>query len=161
MSTEPKVPWFVWTIVTLSCAMISAYAVIEAANRRGNVSNNNSAPAIASPAPTLEVTPEPQIEFSIWNELAPRQVSEYIKVYIEGRLIARLVVDEQNPNASVKIRVPNSGSYSYRVLADGHFINQFGQTYHDQAFGDGVLEVSDGSIFILTLTPNGLTLVPR
>ena len=160
MSTEPKVPWFVWAIVTLSCAVIAAYGVIEAANISKNTSKNNSAPPIASPAPTLEVTPEPQIEFSIWNELPPRQVSEHIQVCIEGRLIAQLVVDQQKPNASVKIRVPNSASYSYTVVADGYFIDQFRQTYHNQARGDGVIEVSDGSIFILMLTPNGLTLVP-
>jgi hypothetical protein len=168
MSNEPKVPWLVWAIVTLLCAAIAAYGAIEAANRSTQNGSSNPEPSTFNPDPPPTFTPRPaftpetrSLEFSILNELGSTQVSEDVQVYIEGKLIAQLAVNQQKPTDSVKIRVPNSGNYSYTVIADGYFINQFGQIYRAQGRGDGIIEVREGSIFTLMVTQHGIRLVPR
>ena len=125
---------------------------------------NKSEPA-SSPIPTS--TPQPVSEisdvslptpvaeavtFTITNELGPTQVSEDVQVYIEGRLVANLMVDRDKPVTSTELEVPQAGRYTYTIIADGYFLNEAGQIFRSQGRGDGVIEVSEHSSFAPTIT---------
>lgn len=101
------------------------------------------------------------VEFTILNELGPGQVSEEVQVYINGQTVATLTVNQQQVTDSAKVELPEAGSYSYTLLADGIFFNQIGQTYRQQARGDGNVEVDEGGVFSLMITPHGVRMVSR
>jgi hypothetical protein len=105
--------------------------------------------------------PPSRVEFSVLNQLGPMQISEEVKVYIKDKLVANLTVNQQKTTDSARVEVSHVGSYSYTILADGIFQDQFGQSYRTQGQGDGVIEVSKGKVFELTITPYGLRLTPR
>jgi hypothetical protein len=118
---------------------------------------------VSTPAPTVNLsTPTPEVvEITVTNALGPEQVSEDVQVYIEGRLVANLTVDQQSPKASTKVKVAGPGNYAYTLIADGYFVNQLGQTYRAQGRGDGVIEARQGSVFSLAITPHGLRMIPE
>jgi hypothetical protein len=119
-------------------------------------------PELPPTFPNSEPSSEPaSIEFTVLNELGEIQVSEEVQIYMNGQLVANLIVNQQQVTASAKVKVPKAGSYNYTVLADGIFFDQFGQTYRQQGRGDGVIEVNAGSVFTLAITPHGVRLVPR
>jgi len=111
--------------------------------------------------PTIPDRPTEAVEFTILNQLGPMQVSEDVQVYIEGKLVANLLVNQQQATDSAKIKVSGVGNYAYTILADGVFMNQFSQPYRTQGRGDGVIEVSKGSVFELAMTPHGVRLISR
>jgi len=120
----------------------------------------------STPSPEVESTPSTEVEstpfteLTVLNELAPTQISEDVQVYMNSQLVAQLLVNKQKPTASAKVAVSSFGNYSYSVIADGYFMNSAGQIERYQGRGDGVIEVSQGSIFTITLTEHGLRLVP-
>jgi hypothetical protein len=121
----------------------------------------NSTP-LPSPSNIIVVAPSPEdVEMTITNTLGPEQVSEDVQVYIEGKLVANLMVDQKRPNASVKIKVARPGNYAYTLSGDAVFVNQLGQMYQAQGRGEGVVEVREGSVFTLVITPHGLRMIPE
>jgi hypothetical protein len=121
----------------------------------------NSTPS-PSPSNIIVVAPSPEVvEITVTNELGPEQVSEDVQVYIEGKLVANLMVDRQRPKTSANIQVARPGNYAYTLIADGVFVNQLGQMYQAQGRGDGVVEVREGSVFTLVITPHGPRMMPE
>lgn len=155
-------------IVASIISGVAVYYLTVASKQAGPIPTSDPTPTVS---PSLDLQPSPKlttpptsvqpIEFTILNELNPIQVSENVQIYIEGQPVANIVVNQQQVTASAKVQVPKSGIYNYTVLADCVFINQFGQIDRQQGRGDGVIEVSDGSIFMLTITPSGIKLFPR
>jgi len=172
MSDETKVPWPVWALVTVICTCITAYSVIYTARQSPykppstDVESIPSPEVESTPSPEVESTPSTEVEstpfteLTVLNELAPTQISEDVQVYMNSQLVAQLLVNKQKPTASAKVAVSSFGNYSYSVIADGYFMNSAGQIERYQGRGDGVIEVSQGSIFTITLTEHGLRLVP-
>jgi hypothetical protein len=116
--------------------------------------------ALNPPAP---VAPDPpkQVEFKVVNELAPTQVSEDLRIFVQGQWVADLVIDQKRPTATATITLPHAGSYSYALFAEGIFLDQFGQPQRQQGRGDGVIEVSNESVFAEEITPHGIRLLAR
>ena len=156
----PKVGWPTRILAIIGGIVFISFGFIfpddEPPSRRGN------------DVPVEERTPQlPQaakdenVEFTVVNELGLGQISEDVQIYIEGRLVGELLVDKEHNMVSIKINVSSSGSYPYVILADGVFVNQFGQLYRSRCRGDGVIEVNEGAVFRVALTPHGIRLVPR
>lgn len=57
------------------------------------------------------------VKVTITNELGPDQVKEEIRVFLDGREVGILEVDEQSPRARVTATVAKPGRYDYRLLA--------------------------------------------
>jgi hypothetical protein len=101
------------------------------------------------------------VTFIMLDELGQGQVSEEVKVYIEGRLVADLLVNLDRARSSVDVRVPRPGSYRYQIQASGIFLNQFGQPYPGEGAGEGLIDVEDGAVFAVELTPHGIKLIRK
>ncbi|MDQ3805255.1 MAG: hypothetical protein M3416_15685 [Acidobacteriota bacterium] len=132
-------------------------------NTRRDLLDSPAAPTptsrpISDPPPSIPA--KSAVAFTITNQLGPTQVSEDVQVYIKGELVANLMVNQDAPTASAEVEVPRSGRYAYTLIADGVF-EQFGLLQRAQGRGDGVIEVEEGGVFTLTLTPHGIRLVPQ
>lgn len=115
---------------------------------------------ITAPVPAPQPKP---VQFKVTDNLnlAIGQISEEVKVYIANDLVANLTVDQNNLADTATVEVPSSGRYSYKVLVNAYFVNQYGQTYPGQVAGEGIINVSRGSSFEVMLTPYGVKLEPR
>ena len=115
--------------------------------------------AKADPVPAPQPKP---VKFKLVDNLdvAAGQVSEDVKVYIDGKLVADLSVNQSNLTDSTTVEVPKPGNYSYS-LSSQVYVNQYGQLYPIQASGEGVIKVSEGSVFEFMYTPHGIKLEPR
>jgi len=69
---------------------------------------------LASEDPRASVGP---VRVTIVNELGPDQVREKISVFLDGRNIGVLEVDERSPRARVTATVAKTGRYDYRLVA--------------------------------------------
>ena len=119
-----------------------------------------------SPPPSTQSVPDiavvrQQVKFRIDNELDQGQVSEDLRILIDGRLAASLLVNQERSNTSATITVPHEGNYRYTIFAEGIFMNRFGQTRRSRGRGYGVIEVSEESVFVPVITPHGLRLLPK
>jgi len=122
----------------------------------------NSEVAVRVVAPPMQDSSEP-FDFTVVDTLSPPQLSEEVMIYLEGQLVAQLVVNRQTPVASAKIKVAAEGSYRYTIVAGGVWMNQFGQAQVIPAGkSEGVVSVKRGNVFDLALEPPyGVRLVPR
>lgn len=91
--------------------------------------------------------------FSIHNVLGPYQWIENVDIYLNGHYAGKLLVNAYYPRSSLKINLDKEGRFSYAIEAQAIFFDQFGQFYTDQTRGTGVINVSSGSNFIVTLVP--------
>jgi hypothetical protein len=163
---ELKVPTISWP--TRIIAIIGGVVFIGFGVELPSSRQEEQSPVQGVEAPVKESHSSPvapvvqnQVEFRVEDELGLTQISEDIRILIQDRLAASLPVYQQRPKASATITVPRAGSYTYTVLADSIFEDQFGQIQRDQARGDGVIEVSVESVFGVTYTPHGIRLLPR
>jgi S1-C subfamily serine protease len=122
----------------------------------------NSKIALRETAPPVENSSEP-FECTIVDTVSPPQLSENVQIYLQGQLVADLLVNPQRPVSSAKIKVGGEGTYSYTIVAGGVWLNQFGQTQViPPGRSDGTVYIKRGSIFDLVLEPPyGVKLVPR
>ena len=106
-------------------------------------------------------TPAQSIEFTITdiNPIGSRLISEKTQVFIEGKLVANLMVDQQHVIDSAKLQVPKSGAYVYRLVGYSSVINPFGFTYNLEFHGKGTIQVNAGSKFeVIAMPQQGLEL---
>jgi hypothetical protein len=111
-----------------------------------------------SSVPATVPVPERRVGFRIVNQLGPNQVSEEVQVYVGGEPLTTLSVNQNYPEASANVSLPRPGEYAYTLIADGVFINEYGQTWREQARGDGTINVREDEVFALTVTPHGIRL---
>lgn len=61
--------------------------------------------------------PAGAVSVEITDELSSHQVSERIKVFLDGRDVGVVEVDEHAPKARLSVTVPKAGRYAYRLEA--------------------------------------------
>jgi hypothetical protein len=59
--------------------------------------------------------PAGPVKVTVSNELGPDQVSEEIRVFLDGRDVGVVRVDEQSPKASLTVTVAKTGRHDYRT----------------------------------------------
>ncbi|HXH71541.1 MAG TPA: hypothetical protein VNI58_01835 [Mariprofundaceae bacterium] len=109
--------------------------------------NNNT-----NPAP-----PSVQGSSTFWlsDNLGQGQVSEQVRVLIDGKEVGTLTVNEQYPNSKIRITVPNIGRHNYDLEARAVFRDENGQLQEIFGVGQGSIIVSDGKKFELASTITG------
>jgi hypothetical protein len=114
--------------------------------------------AIGNPTPNQTSKPAPLVKFTIRDQLGQDQLSEKVRILINGCEVGNLSVDAVYPSSSITVNVQTEGKYSYALEADAVFeINKRLKEY--VGVGQGTVEVSDGKIFELVGTISGDTLL--
>lgn len=67
-------------------------------------------------------------------------------------------MNEQRPRVSTSVEMPHAGNYAYRLVADGIFVDQFGQQYQDKTSGEGTIRIREGAVFLFMQTLHGVEL---
>jgi hypothetical protein len=57
------------------------------------------------------------LKVTIADELGPGQVSEEITVFLDGRHVGVIKIDQQSPKAQLPLTVAKAGRYDYRLEA--------------------------------------------
>ncbi len=105
--------------------------------------------AVNNKSPTDPPTPT-SIAFSLFDQLGEDQISEQVRVLINGRDVGTLSVSQQRPSASLTVSVPKAGQYSYMLAADAVFRDGSGRHVRLSGVGQGQIEVSDRKRFQLS-----------
>jgi hypothetical protein len=94
--------------------------------------------------------------FAILNTLGEAQVSEQVVILVDGKTVGTLTVNQDFPEAMLKVTVPKPGTYSYTVEAQAVFNNQ-GNLFGYQGAGQGNISVQSGKQFRLVGSFSGDT----
>lgn len=97
------------------------------------------------------------VTFSLLDELGEGQVSEQVRVLIDGRERGTLTVNDRFPSARIRIDVPKAGQYGYDLEATAQFRDANGQVYEIVGVGQGIVAVEDGKTYKLVSTLTGST----
>lgn len=122
---------------------------------------------LAQPAPTspenenksgtsTPILPTAAVDFAIYNTLGEGQVSEQVTVFIDGKFVGTLTINEHYRDAVITINVPEAGRYSYSVEARAVF-NYRGQLFEYTGTGQGIINVEPGKEFDLAASISGDT----
>ncbi len=95
------------------------------------------------------------INFSITDQLGEGQVSEQVRVLIDGKEVGTLKVDSYYPKSTIAVSVPRSGRYSYDLEAIAIFRDENKKLYEIEGVGQGSINVNDGKVFELTAVITG------
>jgi hypothetical protein len=97
------------------------------------------------------------VTFLIVDSLGENQVSEQVRVLIDGKEVGILGINEHYPNCNITVSVPRPGQYSYVLEAKAVFRNLHGQLYEIVGVGQGNIFVSHGKKYELASTITGDT----
>jgi len=85
----------------------------------------------------------------VQNQLGPDQEREQLTLRIEGKTVARIAVDDDNPRTSVAVPLPRPGLLHYRLEG---FSEASGKT---ELLGHGCIKVRDGSRYAVRRAADG------
>jgi len=85
----------------------------------------------------------------VQNQLGPDQEREQLTLRIEGKTVARIAVDDDNPKTSVAVPLPRPGLLHYRLEG---FSESSGKT---ELLGHGCIKVRDGSRYAVRRAADG------
>lgn len=85
----------------------------------------------------------------VQNQLGPDQQREQLTLRIEGKTVARIAVDDENPQSSVAVPLPRPGLLHYRLEG---FSEASGKT---ELLGHGCIKVRDGSRYAVRRAADG------
>lgn len=97
------------------------------------------------------------VTFTIKDDLGASQVSEQVRIIIDGRVVGDLTVTEYFPSAKIEVAVPRPGSHSYALQATAVFRDNEGNQFEYNGAGQGNIDVSSGKHFQLASTISGNT----
>ncbi|XWK89164.1 MAG: hypothetical protein U7127_03590 [Phormidium sp.] len=111
-----------------------------------------------TPSPTIPSTPSPPpsqspVNFSISDDLGTDigQVSEQVTVWIDGKMVGTLTVNQDFPQSILRVTVPSSGHHTYTASARATFKDGIVRT----CAGQGTIDVSNGKNFKLLANIGG------
>jgi hypothetical protein len=106
-----------------------------------------TSPPPTTPSQPIE-TPVPRtVDFTIQDELGDNQITEQIKVHVDGRLVGTLTVDVAHPRASLTVTVTSPGRHSYTLSSLTVFEFDDGTVEEISGYGHGHVDVSEGKVF--------------
>lgn len=97
------------------------------------------------------------VVFYLRDELGEDQVSEQVRVLIDGSEVGTLTVNEHFPRSRIAVTVPSAGRYSYVLEATAVFRGANRKPYTIVGAGQGNISVSHGKTFELASTVTGDT----
>jgi hypothetical protein len=97
------------------------------------------------------------VTFEIGTRLSPGQVSGKARVTINGQQAGVLTIDQTNPTDEISHTVPEPGTYSYTIEATGVVQDAYGASHQLTGFGQGNIEVEQGSDYALSGNISGNT----
>lgn len=93
--------------------------------------------------------PQP-ITFRIENVLGEGQLSEHVRVYVNGEVLGTVTVSEYHRSAEVCVPVRAAGRYSYQLTGDCVYRGDDGATVKAQGMSEGYLDVQANATYLLT-----------
>jgi hypothetical protein len=96
------------------------------------------------------------VYFTVRDELGEGQVSEQVRILINGREMGTLTVNEHYQKATVTVTVPNDGDYSYVIEAIAVF-REGDQLREINGVGQGTISVKNGNLYELASNITGGT----
>ena len=96
------------------------------------------------------------VYFTIRDELGEGQVSERVRVLINGKEVGTLTVNEYYPTSTVTVAVPDDGPYSYVLEATAVFKDD-NQLREIVGMGQGLISVKNGNVYDLASSISGDT----
>jgi hypothetical protein len=100
-------------------------------------------------SPSIGPGPPELVTFKIRDELGEGQVSEQVRVLLNGKEVGYLNVNQDYPASTISVSVPSEGVYSYVLEARAFFRDENKQEREFQGSGQGNIEVRKGKIFDL------------
>jgi hypothetical protein len=175
------IPWPVWAAVSICVALIGAWALLQSGRPIGPTTTTTTPARITdvqprpSPQPvnsmsitgtepylpatataSMGVTPQP-VHFTIHDTLGSRQVAEEARILLDGVHVGTLLISTDKPSATLHIKVPAPGRYSWSVSATAVFLNANDQSFMYSGSGQGIILVDENSSFDLRGTYSGPT----
>jgi phage shock protein PspC (stress-responsive transcriptional regulator) len=115
---------------------------------------------IPMPSPTkqsiAEFVDERSVVFRVRDELGDNQIAETVVVSIDGETVGTISIDADHPSATLRIRAPRAGLYSYTLTARTTF-NLNGERCETSSSGSGQIDVRSNAIFRLAGDITGCT----
>ena len=115
----------------------------------------------SQPATSMNSDPPSLSTFSIFDNLGEDQVSEQVRILIDGKEVGTLTVSEDYQYSGINVTVPTAGRHGYDLEATAKFRDEDGRIYTIIGGGQGSINVSAGKVFELTSTIIGSTWMAR
>jgi hypothetical protein len=97
------------------------------------------------------------VTVTIRDSLGSNQISEQVRVLIDGDEAGTLTVNEHYPQSTLTVTVPKEGQYSYILEARAVFVDDDGGMRELVGAGQGAINIRAGKIFELSSTLTGDT----
>ena len=151
---ELKVPKVGWLPRFIS-ALVGMFFVVVGIGLESPTDKPVDAPSSVANPSQLANPSQSAISFTIGNNLGVEigQVSEQVAVYINGKSVGTLTVNQNYPRATLMVSVPKPGQYTY--TANGRAV--FSDGIERTCAGQGSVDVSDGKTFNLAANIGGNT----
>ena len=113
---------------------------------------------VLNPAPksanSAESTTNPKegdnwIGFQVINRLGEKQVSEQVRVVIDGQVKGTITVSELHPQADLLVSIPRAGRYHYQLIVSTVFMGKNNELVDVDGAGEGYINVTNGAIYEL------------
>ncbi|HYK05460.1 MAG TPA: hypothetical protein VE974_27155 [Thermoanaerobaculia bacterium] len=75
------------------------------------------------------------IIFTVHDNLGPGQIAEQVTLLIDGTIVGTLNVSSEQPSATLTVKVPEAGRYSWSAEAQAIFAAPQGQTFTHTGVG--------------------------
>jgi hypothetical protein len=97
------------------------------------------------------------VTVTIRDALGDDQVSEQVRVLVNGEEAGTLTVNEHYPLSTLTVTVPTEGQYSYTLEARAVFVDEDGEMREIVGGGQGAINVRAGKTYELSSTLTGAT----
>ena len=99
--------------------------------------------------PPLAAQTTRPVELRVTQRLRVGEVAERVTLRIQGQMVGTLAVDRRHPEATLAVRLPRSGRYSYALTSTAVF-EVHGERYTVAGWGDGVIEARAGRSIVVS-----------
>ena len=138
--------------VRAACMCVGFLFVIVAISISPNLKPSNTLSASV-----VQTNRADSISFRIHDELGEGQVSEQVKVVIDGRTVGSITVSAIHPIAELLVTVPREDRYSYQLASNAVFIGDGEKLSEYIGIGEGYINVKNGMNFSLEGEVSGST----
>jgi hypothetical protein len=111
----------------------------------------------SSTEPSVTTGLRSPVTVTIRDSLGSNQISEQVRVLIDGDEAGTLTVNEHYPQSTLTVTVPTEGQYSYILEARAVFVEEDGGMREMVGAGQGAINIRAGKTFELSSTLTGDT----
>jgi hypothetical protein len=133
----PKVGWLARSAAAVVGGILIVFALPEPAPQAYD-------PPVPPTSTVSVTTPAPSVDFTIADALGEGQITEQIKVHVDGRLVGTLTVDIAHSTSTLTVTVPKAGRYSYTLSSLSTFELDDGEVAEISGYGHGQVDIIAG-----------------